>query len=153
MLRRSDLDYTLIHEFGHLLTLKAEQVPPSRGGGRGCPTYNPGEGCAISGSYLARYIQDFWQSNGLLAEWEQAQRSRRGLNSFYQRNRDAFVTSYAVSHPAEDIAESFTGFVLRDAYPEYTLADRKVAFFNRFPELVALRAEIRTDNPSPVDRP
>ena len=42
-----ELDYVLLHEFGHLLTLKAEQVPPQQGPRQPCRTYNPGEGCDL----------------------------------------------------------------------------------------------------------
>ena len=54
-----NLTFTLVHEFGHLLTLNAEQVPPSvrvfnnpddqdiyESEKAACPEYFPGEGCS-----------------------------------------------------------------------------------------------------------
>lgn len=149
-LRPFEIDFVLVHEFGHLLTLKSGQVPPTGPGGN-CVTYNPGEGCALPGSYLARYVREFWQDNGRLAEWRQAEKGgRRAQNQFYQRHKDEFVTSYAPAHPAEDIAESWAVFVVGPHREGNRVADEKVRFFERFPELVALRAQIRTANPDPT---
>jgi hypothetical protein len=64
------------------------------------------------------------------------------LSRFYRQHRDAFVTSYAVSNPAEDIAESFAAFAVAPSPSGSRLADRKRRFFERFPELVELREEI-----------
>ena len=144
-----DLDYVLIHEFGHLLTLKASQVPPS-GSRQNCTTYFPGEGCALSQSYLAKYVYEYWQSTGRLAEWNKARKGgNRALNKFYEKYRDEFVTSYGVSHPAEDIAESFAAFAVANSPTGPTVADQKRRFFERFPELVELREEIQSANPNP----
>lgn len=143
------VDMTLIHEFAHLMTLKAEQVPPSRGGKRRCETYYPGEGCALPDSYLAGYVREFWQDTGRLDEWKRAKRQgRRGVRSFYRRYRDEFVSNYAPTHPAEDIAESFTIFVIDGSSDRGAVADAKVRFFERFPELLELRERIRAADPS-----
>ena len=138
----------LVHEFGHLLTLKANQVPPSQQRRR-CTTYNPGEGCALPQSYIAQYFNEFWRSTGLAPKWGKIQRIRnenrydRAMQTFYERNKSAFVTDYAPSAPAEDIAESFAFFVTEQANTDQTIAGEKVRFFERFPELVALRDEVR----------
>lgn len=73
-------------------------------------------------------------------------------------NADDFVTEYAASDPSggEDIAESWAMFVYGDTdfagdadddgeldtVPEGTLAADKVAFFEDYPELVELKADI-----------
>ena len=142
-----DLDFVLVHEFGHLLTLKSGQVPPGSAK-QGCATYFPGEGCALAESYLAQYVSEFWQSNGRLAEWKRETKSgRRGVGQFYREYRDEFVTSYAPTHPAEDIAESFAAFIVANSPTGATVADEKRRFFGRFPELVELRNEIQSANP------
>ncbi len=148
-LRPGELDYILVHEFGHLLTLESDQVPPG-GSRRNCTTYFTGEGCSLPDSYVAQYVSEFWQSNGLLAKWKQARRrSNRGLGGFYRQNRDAFVSSYAVTNPAEDIAESFAAFAVAPSPSGSTIAEEKRRFFERFPELVELRDEIQAADPNP----
>ena len=143
-----DLDFVLVHEFGHLLTLKASQVPPGSAK-QGCTTYFPGEGCATAASYLAQYVAEFWQSTGRLAEWKQETKGgRKGVNQFYNEHRDEFVTSYAPTHPAEDIAESFAAFIVANSPTGATVADEKRRFFERFPELVELRNEVQSANPN-----
>ena len=57
-----ELDEVIVHEFGHLLTLTSDQVPPfRRGPGRRprCRTFNTGEGCALLNSYIALFVQEF----------------------------------------------------------------------------------------------
>lgn len=51
------------------------------------------------------------------------------------------MTTYATVNPFEDIAESFSYFMLTP-YNEspQTVAERKVTFFYQFPELVEYRA-------------
>ena len=151
-----ELDYVLLHEFGHLLTLKAEQVPPQQGPRQPCRTYNPGEGCALPQSYIAQYFNEFWRATGLAPQWGKVQRIRNAdrrelaMQGFYERNQSAFITDYATSTPAEDVAESFAHFVTEAPNTDQTVAGQKVRFFERFPELVALRAEIRQRAGLPV---
>lgn len=159
--RASDLDEVLIHEFGHLLTLNADQVPPDaeapetytgyRRRTRQCaPLYYTGEGCARNGSYIDEFVERFWPPE-LLAEleevdatededeWEEAQAD------FAARHEDRFVTPYAATHPGEDIAESWTSFVLERKPRGDSIADEKIRFFWEYPELVALREQIRAE--------
>jgi hypothetical protein len=154
-----DYTYTLLHEFGHLLTLNAGQVPPSRAifddpdDGRlydredaACDTYFPGEGCSRPESYINAFFALHW--TGLYAEWQDIDREEddevyeERLDDFYRANQDQFVTDYAPTSPVEDIAESWSFFVLA-ARPEGDgAADRKVRFFYDYPELVDLRNRI-----------
>ena len=61
--------------------------------------------------------------------------------AFYEKNKDSFVTTYATVNPFEDIAESFSYFMLTpyNDSPQ-TVPERKVNFFYQFPELVEYRA-------------
>ena len=52
------------------------------------------------------------------------------------------MTDYAATNPGEDIAESFTSFVMEPKPDGDTIAEEKVLFFYEYPELVQLRAEI-----------
>jgi hypothetical protein len=59
------------------------------------------------------------------------------------------VTEYAASNPSEDLAESFTAFVLQEKPTKSTVgfihSDQKILFFYDFPELVEIRDFIRSN--------
>jgi hypothetical protein len=154
-----DLTFTLIHEFGHLLTLGPEQVPPSlplfnnpednelylREVAQ-CPQYFPGEGCANADSYINAFYNQFWV--GIHEEWNDINLEENGdayyarLDEFYYEHEDQFLTSYAVTNPEEDIAEAWSFFVLAPKPAGDTIAREKILFFYQYPELVQLRARI-----------
>ena len=153
------LTFTLLHEFGHLLTLNASQVPPSLGVYEdpendsvyqselaACPNYFPGEGCSNADSYINRFFDRFWFD--LYAEWQAIDLEPDEdtyynlLDDFYDTYQDQFLTDYAATSPAEDIAESFSFFVLSPK-PELTsIANEKILYFHEYPELVELRRRI-----------
>lgn len=154
-----NLTFTLIHEFGHLLTLNTEQVPPSirvfnnpddavvfQQEVAKCPEYFPGEGCSTSTSYINAFYDRFWLD--IYDEWDEINYETdddvyyEALDDFYYKYENQFVTDYAVTTPEEDIAESWTFFVLAPKPGGDTIADQKVLFFYEYPELVQLREEI-----------
>jgi len=156
---RLALTFTLIHEYAHLLTLSPSQVPPSLAVFQNpddediyyketaaCPQYFPGEGCAQPEAYLNGFFNRFWRD--IHSEWqdinliEDDQAYYKALDSFYYQYEDQFVTWYAAANPEEDIAESFTFFVLSPPPPGGTVAEEKMLFFYEYPELVRLRARI-----------
>jgi hypothetical protein len=157
----ANLTFTMIHEFGHLLTLNADQVPPSTAifsnphdktvydqQAATCTNYFTGEGCSNSDSYINQYYQRFWKD--IYAEWSQIDQIQdqhdyyEKLSQFYQHYEDHFVSEYATTNPGEDIAESWAFFVLGPKPQGNTIADQKVLFFYEHPELVQLRAQILT---------
>ncbi len=154
-----NLAFTLLHEFGHLLTLGPAQVPPdlqvfnnpnnTRARERAvaaCGSYFPGEGCSLRTSYINTFFDRFWQD--IYAQWntiDQVQDEDRRdaqLHAFYRRHQDEFVDSYAVTSPVEDIAETWAFFVLSPRPAGTTVEDQKLLFFYAYPELVTLRQEI-----------
>ena len=138
-----DLDYVLVHEFGHLLTLQAKEVPPGDDDGS-CPTYHTGEGCALKGSTFADFVAAFWPQemrDKVLDLYESEDYD--GLEAFYEQNKDSFVTDYAASNPAEDLAETFAVFVTEDRPTGNTIADQKVELLWSDPSMVELRNQIR----------
>jgi hypothetical protein len=154
-----DLTYTLVHEYGHLLTLNPLQVIPSQAifdhpdndkiyqqEAEACKTYFSGQGCSNSDSYINQFFFRFWPK--IFSEWsvinkvENEDDYYRALDKFYEKYKDQFVTDYAPTSPAEDIAESFSYFILRPKPTGKTIADQKVLFFYDFPELVQLRTQI-----------
>jgi hypothetical protein len=154
-----DLTYTLIHEHGHLLTLNAAQVPPSdtifehpnnqgiyNREAAACTQYFTGEGCSQPDSYINQFFERFWPY--IYPEWEkidleEEEDARAGmLREFYRTYQDQFLSDYAATSPAEDIAESWTFFILSPK-PELTsIANEKILFFYEYPELVELRTQI-----------
>ena len=153
------LTFTLLHEFAHLLTLNSSQVPPStlifenpnsesvyQSELDACPYYFPGEGCSNPDSYLNRFFDRFWPH--LFAEWQEIDSETDEdiyydlLDDFYDTYQDQFLTDYAATSPAEDIAESFAFFILSPK-PELTsIANEKILFFYEHAELVELRRRI-----------
>ncbi len=154
-----DLTYTLIHEYGHLLTLNENQInidedifynPDDEdlyaAAETSCATYFPGEGCAKSDSYINLFYEKFWA--GIYDEWSETQYIEddyayyEALDNFYYKYEDQFVTDYAATNTGEDIAESWTFFIISDKPSGNTIAEEKILFFYQFPELVQLREEI-----------
>jgi hypothetical protein len=154
-----DLTYTLLHEFGHLLTLNPDQVTPSRAifehpededifiqEQEACAAYFPGEGCSSRKSYINLFVSRFW--GDIFEEWltidgiEDEDDYYESLDEFYQKYEDQFVSDYAPTSPEEDIAESWSYFILRPKPAGNRIADKKVLFFYEFPELTKLREQI-----------
>lgn len=153
------LTYTLLHEHGHLLTLNQDQVEVSlpvyenpddeniyASALSECPRYFTGEGCSQPDAYLSEFFDRFWVD--LYDEWrvideEESERARdRLLNRFYNTYQDQFLTDYAPTSPAEDIAEAWAFFILQPK-PELTsISSEKILFFYEYPELVELRMNI-----------
>lgn len=153
------LTFTLLHEFAHLLTLNSSQVPPSlpvfenpdsdsvyQSELAACPYYFPGEGCSNPDSYINQFFERFWLD--LYAEWQEIDAQPDEdvyydlLDDFYDTYQDQFLTGYAATSPAEDIAEAFAFFILSPK-PELTsIADEKILFFHEYPELLELRRRI-----------
>ncbi|NCP16781.1 SMI1/KNR4 family protein [bacterium] len=153
------LGATLLHEFGHLLTLNTSQVVTDMNvydnpddqqaydqAAAACPQYFVAEGCSLPDSYINNFYQRFWPD--IYAQWEQInaieddERRDNHLYDFYRAHRDQFVTDYAVTSPEEDIAESWTFFILDPKPAGDTIAEQKILFFYEWPELAQLRDEI-----------
>jgi hypothetical protein len=156
---RLNLTYTLIHEYAHLLTLNPSQVTPSLpvfnnpdddeiylSEVSACPGYFPGEGCALPDSYINQFYYRFWDD--IHTEWqdvnliEDEDQYFAALDDFYYAHEDRFLTDYAATNPAEDIAEAFSFFVLSPRPTGNTIAEEKILFFYDYPELVRIREQI-----------
>ncbi len=140
---QSDFAYTSIHEFGHVETLNEEQIDVA-GSNRQCKTYFAGEGCAIAGAYIEKIYRLGWED--IIHEYDRLDEDDyEGMEAFYEKYKDRFVTGYAATNPGEDIAEVFTHFVLEE-YPRNgnTIADQKVNMLYTYPELLEIKRDIRT---------
>ena len=111
-----------------------------------CPQYFPGEGCSNPDSYLNQFFARFWTD--LYTEWQvidaETNDNKRYdlIDDFYNTYQDQFLTDYAPTSPSEDIAESWTFFILAPKPELNSIANEKILFFYEFPELVELRSQI-----------
>ena len=157
--KKTVLTFTLLHEFGHLLTLNRDQVevsvpiydhPYDKGiyeqERDACEQYFPGEGCSNPDSYINQFFERFWTD--LYIEWQvideedDEDTQSNMLDDFYDTYQDQFLTDYAPTSPAEDIAESWTFFILVPKPEPDSIANEKIRFFYEYPELIELRAQI-----------
>lgn len=144
--------YTMVHEYGHLLTLNKTQIrPTTKIKQEEGELYLTNEGEAYKNSYINMFVNKFWKGK-LLTRWDVIQRDYcyteancvRKLYDLYQNNSTEFLTDYAVDSPEEDIVESWTAFVLRSKVKNpKKISHQKINFFYQFPELVAYRKIIR----------
>lgn len=162
---KKELPYTLIHEFGHLLTLNETQIdlqpfsfqiPAGKtqeqvlneAAAACAPRYYLQEGCTKESSTINQFYQRFWvdiiDEKQRIEEIEDEEQYFAQSEAFYTKYQDRFVTDYAATNVGEDIAESWTAFILKER-PEnpQTVADQKVAFFYEYPTLVSLQQYIR----------
>lgn len=138
--------YTIIHEFGHILTLNKSQIDASISK-EDCQTYFTGEGCARSNSYIYKLYKNFWAD--IYSEFEKASDNEEAQDKFYEKYKDRFVTKYASTNPGEDIAEVFATFITQDNKPEgKTIAEKKILLLYEHDELVELRNFIRNNTKS-----
>lgn len=160
--RPRDLTFTLVHEFGHLLTLNSSQVKPDEAvlqhpddlqifsrEAASCPRYFASGGCSLPDSYINQFFDLFWTR--LYGEWTSVNAAKDQTNylsllaHFYGRHPTQFVTPYASTSPEEDMAETWAYFVLNPKPADDSVAHHKVLFLYGFPELVDLRNRIITN--------
>lgn len=125
-----DMVFVIVHEFAHILTLNSGQLDPSIQKDS-CDAFHTYEGCAREHAYIDEFYERFWEDKGL-GDFDRA-----------PYTPEEFVTDYAAENIGEDIAESFTAFILRPRPEGSTVADQKVLFFYEYPELVTMRADMR----------
>ncbi len=134
-----ELSSALIHEFGHYLTLNETQRATDKFCKREALYY-----CQAENSYLNLFYLQFWQD--IYPEWKeidtQSANYQEEKDSFYRKYQDRFINDYAATDPIEDIAESWSAFVLDPSHSDKSIADQKINFFNNFPDLVQLRYQI-----------
>lgn len=138
-----DLTVTLVHEYGHLITLNDTQVNANDFNCKGLLTSH---GCTRPGSYMDDFYRAYWLA--LYPEWKKIDDESDPdthdalLKAFYQKYESRFVSEYAAASPVEDMAESWTDFVLFSGSSHRAIAREKVAFFQNYPELLRLRQKI-----------
>ena len=161
-LLKSELAYTLVHEFAHLLSLNHEEVEVDasffgmeedealfEAQQMACETLFLQEGCAGPDSLINEFYEFFWLEIEAAFETvdaiEDDETRDEAKAVFYASNRDQFVSPYAATNVTEDFAESWTHFILYERPEGDRIVDDKIKFFYGHDELQALRTQIRSD--------
>lgn len=135
-----DLDATILHESAHLLTLGDDQLDTRWRGT--CETFESIDGCLHLDAYLYDWVERYWTDLlDELAEIESA-RGRRAeelVERLYREHRDRFVREYAATSPEEDIAETYSAWVLGRAARSDAVAE-KYGFFEEHDAFRAMKA-------------
>jgi hypothetical protein len=134
----SQLIATLVHEYAHILTLGVDELDLDAAS---CELQLD-EGCA-DGSILGAFEQEFW--SGYTDAPDPANTDSDLAYDFYLAHEDDFVSDYAATNVVEDIAESFMTWVIEDDPSGTSVIAQKMAFFERYPQLVAERDRIRAE--------
>jgi hypothetical protein len=141
--------HTIIHEFGHLLTLNSTQIKGPHKLTSDSINYLTYNDYLRDDSYLTKFIEYFWEEQ-YLSYWEDInrikneQKRQNFLLDYYYSYQDRHVTAYSVESPFEDIAESWAFFVLDNKPKKKGVKYDKIRFFYDFPILVKYRDEIRS---------
>lgn len=145
---------TLVHELAHILTLGDGARTTDRGPFRSladaqatCGGAVVRHGCLTEGSLVARFVKQFWTPEDLAAADRIHAAGPAGLQDAaiarYRQRSTAFVSPYAVTDPAEDIAETVVALAFGERQPPRSIAEAKVDFLRTDPELVALVDRVR----------
>ncbi|WGX74814.1 hypothetical protein QJS64_11795 [Paraclostridium bifermentans] len=127
---------TILHEYFHYMTLNDKQVKYTE-------NYNMKNYCeeglvSNKNSYINDFYNEFWKD--ILED--------RNINKenlyFYDRHKNSFVDEYASTDPSEDIAETFSYFVLNNKPRGHSIKDQKINFFYKYKDLVELRNQLRS---------
>lgn len=123
---------SLYHEMGHIITLNNNQVTPDE---KDCHNYSTIKGCALDKSYINLFVKNFWTKEDVI-------KSKNGqVDTLYSKN--LFVTDYAAESPEEDIAESFSRFLIYSKPKDSKkVSDQKILFFYQFKELVNMKSKV-----------
>jgi hypothetical protein len=114
------------------------------------PSFYSLRGCFKDDSYITNFYRQFWTGEMLL-EYNRTQtlvskeKFELSMAAWKEKYKDNFISDTATIDPEEDLAESFSVFVVneRKSLNEKQLA--KVNFFERFDELKLLRDRINSN--------
>ena len=137
---KKDLVHTMVHEYGHIVSLNSTQLQAEVTGA--CPNLQLAEGCANQGSYINAFYNQFWQQYGGSAPANDGQDTNE-VNDFYSQHKSSFVSGYAATNYGEDWAESWATFVTSSPAKGTQEKDKKVQFFYGYPVLLTTRDRIR----------
>jgi len=121
----SKLTYTILHEYGHVLLEDETQVDLTVGR----DTHDPAG--FVEGAFRRAFYDAFWRELGVSGAGD------------YDRSPTHYVSRYGANYFHEDIADTFAVFVLGGEPGKNTVAEEKLRFFWRDPDMTALRSAVR----------
>lgn len=135
-----DAFWTMVHEYGHLLSLSTAEIVPEPGT---CTTLELWEGCAAESSALYAFQREFWKAydDAPLPDND----DKEVAADFFDSHEEDFVDEYAAWNVVEDFAETFMVFVFEPGYQGTSVIDRKLKFFWDRPDYVEIRKRIRVE--------
>lgn len=145
---------SVIHEYGHLLTLNASQCDPVaqvEAAGHepliyngkpynSVPDYEKNGLRYSDASYITFFYNAFWTK--FIGERDLEKVDSKFKTKYIKSGE--FIDELAMKNVREDIAESFAYFVLNDPPQGTEIWKQKVMFFYQFPQLLEKRTYIRT---------
>lgn len=137
---------TLIHEFGHVLTLSQDQMElESKEESAIClSSHLHMIDCMNETSYLKYFYDQFWAD--IIDDFDKINwNDGEDYHAFFLENEERFFNSYQGSNPIEDIAETFTFFVMMNSSEREGKSEikyKKLDFFYEYEELIELRTMI-----------
>ncbi len=129
---------TLAHEYAHVFSYAPSEFDEKADS---CATFEVVEGCAEPDSYLWVFYDAFWAGYAEHPDLENVDADI--AYEFYLEHEEDFVSDYAATNIGEDFAESFMTFVLEESWSPSSPSGAKLEFFTQYPELVALREQMR----------
>ena len=134
---KTEIIKSIAHELMHYLTLNITQTTIYTDDCLGMEKILTN--CPKKHTLFYNYIKLFWLSINDKKIWPKGD-----FNGYYDEHPNDFVTFYAVTDPAEDIAETFIEFIFTDKPTDLSLIkNQKINFFWNFEEYINLRTEIR----------
>jgi len=131
--------YTVIHEMFHYVTLNNTQAEyTGKANNVKHSDYSNADCLLREDSYLDAFYEKFWED--IYYDWQ----SDTDDPYFYARHKDEFVDEYSSTACSEDIAETFSAYVLMDK-ADTAAEQEKFDFFDQYPELRQLKSEIRSN--------
>ena len=121
--------YLLAHEYAHILTLNQKYEADITISEDDCTEYFLSEGCLRSDSVVNQFYETFYETEEIF-------------------NEPTYVTEYALTNVAEDIAETFAFAMAQPEIPPLTESSsgalRKIHFINNHPHLDGVREKMRS---------
>lgn len=131
--------YTVVHEMLHYLTLNDKQVKYLIGEEQEASfphsVYWDGLCIGLEGSYIQSFYEKFW------LPIDPVRFSDTESPYFYERHKSEFITEYSSTNCAEDMAETFSAWVLMKKAPTPAI-QAKFDFFSEYPDLIKIKNDI-----------
>ncbi len=102
--------FTLAHEFAHVITQAATEIDRTDEGFESCATYRASDACFLPNSLIASWVKAFWTDDMLATLPSNDEPTVADGDALCAINA-SFLGPYAASNPEEDFAESFAAFV------------------------------------------